>query len=125
MCPLRLEINMYYVVSDMMKCVGSMGIVQIALSPPPPFCQTGKRGKKVPQAILARPYTPETMWEKSALNHPGKPLHTHTPYWQCPYGNNTFQKGASLRQMSFQTDFLNAIRNLFPLSCISDLHVLL
>ena len=33
---------------------------------------------------------------KSAPNHPGKPLHPSPPYGQCPYGNNTFQKGASL-----------------------------
>ena len=37
------------------------------------------------------------MWKKSAPNHPGKPLHPPAPpYGQCPYGNNTFQKGASL-----------------------------
>ena len=34
-------------------------------------------------------------WRKSTPNHPGKPLHP-PPYGQCPYGNNTFQKGASL-----------------------------
>ena len=40
--------------------------------PPPP--QTGKRGKKkVPQTILASPYTPRLTWEKSAPNHPSKP----------------------------------------------------
>ena len=34
-----------------------MGIAQIALDPPT-LCQTCKRGKKVPQTILASPYTP-------------------------------------------------------------------
>ena len=66
-----------------------MGIAQIALDPPP-LCQT---------------------WKKSAPNHPGKPLHPpatwdksapkntailYTPsFGKCPYGSNTFQKGAS------------------------------
>ena len=64
---------------------------------PSPFCQTGKH-------------------EKSAPNHPCKPLHPREnvkkclqPYWQaftppppyrqCPYGNNTSQKVASLRHL--------------------------
>ena len=38
------------------KCWLYMGIAQIALDPPP-LCQTGKCGKKVPQIILARLYT--------------------------------------------------------------------
>ena len=42
-----------------------------------------------PQTILASLYTPGQTWEKSASNHPDKPL-------QCPYGKNTFQKGALL-----------------------------
>ena len=37
--------------------------------------------------------------KKSAPNNPGKPLQTSPPppppFRQCPYGNNTFQKGAS------------------------------
>ena len=45
---------------------------------PPPLCQTGKLGKKVLQTILASLYT------------------TPPPFGQCPYKNNTFQKGASL-----------------------------
>ena len=53
-----------------------MGRAQTALPPPPaPLCQ---RGKKVPQTILASPYTPDP------------PL--------GPNGNNTFQKGASFTQ---------------------------
>ena len=55
-----------------------MGIVQIALDPPA-LCQTGKRGKKVLQTILTSPYTSPP-----------------PPFGQCPYGTNTFQKGASL-----------------------------
>ena len=50
--------------SSFLKCVGSLDL--------PPFCQTGKRGKKVLQTILASPYTLGQMWEKSAPNHPGK-----------------------------------------------------
>ena len=34
-----------------------MGIAQIALTPPP-LCQTGKHGKKVPQTVLGSPYIP-------------------------------------------------------------------
>ena len=36
--------------SSFLKCVGSLDL--------PPFCQTGKRGKKVLQTILASLYTP-------------------------------------------------------------------
>ena len=50
-----------------------MGIAEISLDPFP-LCQTGKCGKKVPQTILARPYTPGQTWEKSAPSHPCKPL---------------------------------------------------
>ena len=42
--------------SSFLKCVGSLDL--------PPFCQTGKRGKKVLQTILASPYTLGQMWEK-------------------------------------------------------------
>ena len=49
-----------------------MVIAQIALDPPP-LWQMGKHGKKVPQTILALPI----------------------------YGNNTFQKGASLSQVCY------------------------
>ena len=38
-------------------CWFYMGIAQIALDPQP-LCQPGKRGKKVPQTILASPYAP-------------------------------------------------------------------
>ena len=58
-------------------CWFYMGIAQIALDLPP-FSQTGKCGKKVPQTILASLYTPLP------------------PYGQCPYGYNTFQEGAFL-----------------------------
>ena len=62
-----------------------------ALTPP------GTRGKKVPQTILASPYTPGKRRKKRAPNHPGKPLHPTPQCGQCPYGNNTFKKRASLR----------------------------
>ena len=39
-----------------------MGIAQIALDPPP--LSTDKCGNKVPQPILASPYTPRQTWEK-------------------------------------------------------------
>ena len=56
-----------------------------------------------PQTILASLYTPGQTWEKSASNHPDKPL-------QCPYGKNTFQKGGSL--VEFMTsEFFSAIEN--------------
>ena len=72
-----------------------MGIACLALDPPP-LCQTGKLGrKKVPQTILASPYTPRQTWEKSAPNQPGKTLHPLRSL--RAYGNNTFLKGASLR----------------------------
>ena len=82
-----------------------------------PLCQTGKRGKKCPkppwQALTppgnmgkksasnhpGKPLQPRAMWEKSAPNHPGKAFQftpPAPPYGQCPYRNNTFQKGASL-----------------------------
>ena len=37
-------------------------------------------------------------WKKSTPSHPGKPQHPSgaPPFGQCPYVNNTFQKGASL-----------------------------
>ena len=43
-----------------------MGIVQKALDQPPALCQTGKCGKKVPQTILASPFTPRQYGKKSA-----------------------------------------------------------
>ena len=83
--------------SSFLKCVGSIyvGIAQIALNPPP--CQRGKRGQKVVQTILESRHTHGQTWEKSAPNHPGKPLPPRPPtFGQCPYGNNTFKKGVSL-----------------------------
>ena len=53
---------------------------------PPPLCQTGKR-------------------EKSAPNHPGQPLHPPSPYGEYPYGGNTFQKGASLIKVFFNSSY--------------------
>ena len=62
-------------------CCFHMGIAQIALDPPT-HCQTGTWKKNAPkqssQAFTAPPPT----------------------FGQCPYGNNTFQKGASLSQSS-------------------------
>ena len=46
-----------------------------------------KRGKKVPQIILASLYTPRQRWgPKSAPNDPGKPLHS-----QANVGNKSAQ----------------------------------
>ena len=60
-------------------------IAQIALDPPPPSVKRANVEKKVPHTILASPYTPGQTWEKSAPNHPVKPLHPPPPpYGQCP-----------------------------------------
>ena len=46
--------------------------------------------KKVPQTILASPYTPGQTWEKSATNHPGNP----PPLWVIPiWKQHISQKG--------------------------------
>ena len=73
-------------------CWFYMGIAQIALDPPP-LCQMGKHGKKVPQPSwqVLTPLgsvgkkCPKLSWQAFTL-----------PYGQYPYENNTFQKGASL-----------------------------
>ena len=44
---------------------------------------------------MASPYTPGQTWEKVPQTILAS-LYTTTPYGQCPYRNNTFQKGASL-----------------------------
>ena len=75
-----------------------MGIAQIALDPPP----SGKRAnmkKSAPKHPDNNKQTSWATWEKSAPNHSGK------PYGQCPYGNNTFGKGASLTRVSFDMLF--------------------
>ena len=61
-------------------CWFYMGIAQIALDPPPSF----KRAN---------------VEEKNAPNHPGKPLHPLPLRAMSIYGNNTFQKGASLNKV--------------------------
>ena len=53
-------------------CCFYMGIAQIASDPPP--LSNGQTLKK------------------SAPNHPGKPFHPPSPFWQYPYGYSTFQK---------------------------------
>ena len=67
------------------------------------LCQTGKRGKKVPQTILASPFTPQAQaaWEKSATNPPGKPLHPPPPLTGNAHMETThFKKGASLATLN-------------------------
>ena len=90
---------------------------------PPPLCQPGQHGKKVLQTILASLYTLGHTWEKSAPNHTGKPF-THTPpFGQCPFGKNTFQKGASLISFDIakrpvwlkSLSFLTALTFVFPI----------
>ena len=44
--------------------------------------------------------------EKSAPNHPGKPIHPPPLNGQCPYGINIFPKGASLT-----TDINTKVKN--------------
>ena len=58
-------------------CWFNMGIAQRSLDPPPPLCQTAKRGKKCPK-LSWQAFTPP-------------PLRAMPIYW-----TNTFQKGASL-----------------------------
>ena len=63
---------------------------------PPPPLSNRQTWQKVPQTILASPYNPGHLGKKCP-NHPGRPLHLpHPPYGQCPYANNTLQKGVSL-----------------------------
>ena len=80
-------------------CWFYLGIAQIALDPRPAVKQANVE-KKVAQTILASPYTPGQREEKSGPNHPCKPLHPAlTGNAHCPYGNNTFQEGASLSRI--------------------------
>ena len=74
--------------SSFLKCVGSLDL--------PPFCQTGKRGKKVLQTILASLYTPPPFLSGNA----------HI------YGNNAFQKGASLIPGSWYHSFHRFVKPL-------------
>ena len=62
--------------SPFLKCVGSI-YKHCPNSFRHPLCQTGKRGKRCPKSY----------WQA---------FEPCPPYGQCPYGNNTFQKGASL-----------------------------
>ena len=63
-----------------------MGIAQIALDTLPPSVKWANVEKKVLQTILVSPYTPRQMWEKMF----------QATFRHCPYGNNSFQQGASL-----------------------------
>ena len=69
------------------------GYCQNSFGPPTPLWnrQTWKKCPKPSWQAL----TPPGNIGKSAPNHLGKPLHP-SPYRHYPYGNNTFQKGASL-----------------------------
>ena len=82
-------------------CWFYMGIAQIALEHPPPLLSNGQTWKKVPQTILTNPYTPGQRGKKvpqTILVSPYTPVQTCEKKWPpMPiYGNNTFQKGASL-----------------------------
>ena len=81
-----------------------MGIVQIALDPPPPppLCKTGKRGKKVLQTILASPYTPQAKVGQKVLQTILVSLYTRPPFGQWTFGNNTLQKGDSRRCRAYK-----------------------
>ena len=87
----------------------------------PPLCQTDKRGKKVPQTILASPYTP---WQrgKKVFQTILASLYSPPFYGQCPYGNNIFQNRASLSQESLpnnqQFDKLAALSVTFSATCL-------
>ena len=64
-------------------CWFYMGIAQIALGPPP-LCRTGKRGKKVPQTILASPYTPGQTWGKKYPKPSWQAFTPHPPMRTMP-----------------------------------------
>ena len=78
-----------------------MGIAQIALYPPIPLCQTGKRGKKVPQTTLASPYTPRQREKKvpqtilASLYTPPPPLRG-MPI--CPYAHYAHMETTLLKK---------------------------
>ena len=76
-----------------------MGIAQIALDPL--LRKQANVEKKVPQTILASRYTPRQRGKKGPKQSwqafTSCKLQPPPLYGQCPCGNNTFQKGPSLR----------------------------
>ena len=73
-------------------CWFYMGIAQIALDPHPPSVKRANVETKCPKPTWQAPFTPP-------------------PYGQCPYGNNKFQKGASLIKG------IKYIRNIKQIKC--------
>ena len=71
-------------------CWFYMGIAQIALDP----CVKRANVEKSAPNHPGKPLHPWATWEISAPNHPGKPSHPPPLYGLCPYEGNTFQKGA-------------------------------
>ena len=68
-------------------CWFNMGTAQIALDPP--LCQTGKRGKKGPQTILASLYTPPPLREMPIWKqHISKRDFLKTEQSQCQRGSS-------------------------------------
>ena len=64
------------------------------LSPPP--CQTGKHGKKCPKPSWQALTPPGKCVGKMCPKPSWQAFEPRPPYGQCPYGNNTFQKGANI-----------------------------
>ena len=87
--------------------------------PPPSVKQTNV--EKSAPILPGKPLHPRAMWEKKCPKPSWQAL-TAPPYGQCPYGNNTFQKGASLSQESLpnnqQFDKLAAVSVTFFATCL-------
>ena len=95
-------------------CWFYMVIAQIALEPPPPLCQTRKRGKKVPQTILASPYLlPQPNVGKKC---PKQSWQAFTP---LPL------KGNAHMETHFEKGFpLDGVISSTPYNCIGYTHIL-
>ena len=95
-------------------CWFYMVIAQIALEPPPPSVKRENVGKKCPKPYWqALTYYPSQMWEKSAPNNPGKPLHP-LPLTDNAHMETHFEKGFPLDGVISST----------PYNCIGYTHIL-
>ena len=77
-------------------CWFYMGIAQLALDPPLPPLSNGQTWKKGAPNHPGKPLHPGQIWKKKCPKPSWQAFTTTPPFRQCPYGNNTFQKGASL-----------------------------
>ena len=74
-----------------------MSIAQIALDPPLSV-------KRANPNHPGKPLHPQATWEKVPQTILASLYSPPPPYGQCPYVNNTFQKGASLSNITFRTE---------------------